>query len=172
MANDRKKSVLIDTSFLITLYAAKIEEADRKNQSVAKKYFRYFLDNSIRMLLSTVVVSEFQQMQPIVDIVNSGNYIILPYNYEDAVATADIAYNVDGVIRGSGRAEFKDDLKLMGQAKAENIDFLITEDSSTLAKYCEKLTKAGMFKTRVITLESGFDNSHFANGQKSLLDSD
>lgn len=170
MANEKKQSVLVDTSFLITLYAAKTGDGERKNHSVAKKYFKYFLENSMHLILSTIVISEFQQMQPVVDLINSGNYVTLPYNYDDAIATAEVAYNVDGVIRGSGRAEFKDDLKLMGQVKAQNIDFIITEDDSTLVKYCKKLIKAGMFKTKIILLKDGFDDSHFANGQKSLLD--
>lgn len=165
MPKDHILSVLVDTSFLISLYGK-----DRANHRTARKYFEKFIENSVEMMLSTIVISEYQQMQPIVGIISSKNYIILPYNYQDAIATAEIAYNITGEMRGSTRAEFKDDLKLMGQAKAENISFVITDDESTLAKYCKKLSAAGMFSPKVIILKDGFDDSYFNQGQASLIE--
>ncbi len=159
-------SVLVDTSFLITVY-----DKDRANHAVALKYHKHFIKNSIKMYLSTVVVSEFQQMQSIVDLINTGNYLLLPYNYDDAIKTAEIAYNLGGTDRrGDGNPKYKDDLKLMGQAEYNEIDFVITEDESTLARYCEKLSKASMFKPEVIIVKNGFDTSHFNNGQSSLIE--
>lgn len=157
-------SVLVDTSFLITLY-----DKSRPNHSVAMKYFKYFLNNSIDLFLSTIVISEYQQIQPVVEIINSGNFIILPFNYEDAISTAEIAYNVTGEKRGS-RAEFKDDLKLMGQSEFNNITFIITEDETTLAKYSKRLSDAKMFKPKIIVLDKGFDSSLFNDGQTSLIE--
>jgi len=125
------------------------------------------------MYLSTIVVSEFQQMQTVADIIASGNYILLPYNYEDAIKTAEISFNLGGASRkdpSSIRAQFKDDLKLMGQAESNNIDFIITEDESTLGRYCKKLKLAQLFNSEIITLKDGFDRSFFNSGQSSLLD--
>lgn len=161
-------SVLVDTSFLITLYSV-----DRPNHAVALRYFKYFLKNSIKLYLSTIVISEFQQMQPIVDLVNSGNYIILPYNYNDAIKTAEIAFNLGGVVRrDASNPKYKDDLKIMGQAEENQVICIITEDKSTLAKYSEKLAKASMFKPKIIIVKDGFDTSLFNNGQSTLIEDD
>lgn len=124
------------------------------------------------MYLSTIVISEFQQMQSVVDLINSGAYLPLAYNYEDAIKTAELAFNLGGTDRrGDGNPKYKDDLKLMAQAEFNEIDFIITEDESTLARYCEKLKSAGMFSPKVILVKDGFDTSHFNNGQSSLIES-
>lgn len=168
MPNNKRLSVLVDTSYLITVF-----NKDRPNHAVALKYHKYFIKNSVRMYLSSIVVSEFQQMQSVVDLINTGNYVQLPYNYEDAVKTADISYNLGGTDRrGDSNPKYKDDLKLMGQAEFNEIDFIITEDESTLARYCEKLSKAGMFKPKIIIVSKGFDTSLFNNGQSTLIDED
>jgi len=123
------------------------------------------------MYLSTIVISEFQQKQPITDLINSGKYIPLPYNYDHAIKTSEIAFNLGGMDRrGASSPKYKDDLKLMGQAASENIDYIITEDKSTLARYCSKLSKANLFKPKVIIIENGFDISIFNDGQTMLLD--
>jgi len=159
-------SVLVDTSYLITVY-----DKNRPNNGTAYKYYRYFLKNKITMLLSTIVITEFQQGQPVADIINSGHYIILPFNFDDAVKAADIAYNLGGTDRrGDSMPKFEDDLKIMAQAEFNKIDFIITEDESTLARYCKKLQKAGMFDSKVIVVKDGFDASWFNDGQSTLLD--
>ena len=160
-------SVLVDTSFLITLY-----DDARESHDIAKKYFKFFLNNNIKLYLSTIVMAEFHQGQSIVDLLESGNYVPLPYNPEDAIETALIAFNLEGKKREVGRAQYRDDLKLMGQAKANNISFIVTADESTLAKYCRSLTSVGasIFPPKVIVLKDGFDSSHFNNGQKNLMD--
>ena len=167
MLNKEKGSVLVDTSFLITLY-----DDSRTHHKIAKKYFKYFLGHSITLRLSTIVIAEFHQMQSIIDVVGSGSYIILPYNFEDAMKTADIAYQLGGVERkrDGTNPKYKDDLKLIAQAQCHDLDFIITEDASTLARYCARLSKAGVLNTKPIILSEGYDESHFNNGQTSLLD--
>lgn len=168
MSDSKQRSVLVDTGFIISVY-----DDSRANHSTAKKYYKYFLKNSIKMYLSTIVISEYQQMQSVVDLMNTGHYIPLPFNYDDAIKAADIAYNLGGVNRkGDSQAKYKDDLKLMGQAQAGSIDFIITEDKATMASYCERLKKAGMFDPEVIVVSDGFDAAHFNNGQSSLIDED
>jgi predicted nucleic acid-binding protein len=166
MSDKRSLSVLVDTSFLISVY-----DSSRQNHATAKKYYKYFLRNAIKMHLSTIVISEFQQMQPIVDIINTGHFMQLPFNYEEAIKTAEIAYNLGGTDRrGQSQPKYKDDLKLMAQAEHNEINFIITEDESTLARYCEKLSKAGMFKPEIIIVSKGFQSSWFNDGQSSLID--
>ena len=166
MPNTQSLTVLVDTSFLITLYNKK-----RPNHASAFRYFKYFIEKSIKMYLSTIVISEFQQMQPILDLINSRNYIVLPYNYEHAIKTAELTYNLGGTSRrGSPNPKYKDDCKLMGQAEHEDINYIITEDASTLARYCNKLSRASLFKPKAIIVKNGFDVSIFNNGQTSLID--
>lgn len=168
MDKDKTQQVLVDTCFLINLY-----NKESNYHETAVKYHKYFLSKEIRMRLSTIVVSEFQQKQSVVGLVTSGKYVMLPFNYDDAIATAEIAFNLGSGIRSdtSNKAEYKDDHKIMGQAKAQGIDYIITADESTLAKYCTKLSDARLFSTKVIPLDAGYDESTFNGGQTSLIDS-
>lgn len=161
------KAVLVDTSFLIILY-----DDSREEHAVAKKYFKYFLKNNIKMYLSPIVVSEFHQMQSVADILRSGNYLIMPFNVDHGIEAADIAYNLRGFKRPTSNAEFKDDLKLMGQAKKEKMNYIITNDTSTLARYCERLAEAGMFDSKVIPINQPFNESWFTSDGQASLDVD
>lgn len=164
----KKASVLVDTSFLITLYDNRKE---RVNHKVAKKYYKYFLDHEITMRLSTIVTSEYHQQASVIDIIASTNYIPLPFNVLDSLKVSDVAHALGSEARSGsgGRAEFKDDLKLIAQAIEHDIDYVITEDEGTLAKYCRRLHKVGILKAQVIVLSEGYDESTFNNGQASLL---
>ena len=64
MPKKSKQTVFIDTSFLITIF-----DSSRKNHENAKRYYQYFINNSIDMYLSTIVISEYQQKGDIQDIV-------------------------------------------------------------------------------------------------------
>jgi len=163
----KDKSVLVDTSFLISLCD---NSSKRPNHETAKKYLKYFLNNRIKMHLSVIVISEFHQGQSITEFITSGNYSVLPFNYEDALEAAQIAFNLNKVNRITGsRAEFSDDIKLIGQVKNKQIDFLITDDVKTLYKYCDTLNKAKMLNCKAIALKDGFDVSLINGGQTSLL---
>lgn len=158
-------SVLVDTSFLITLF-----DDTREHHKIAKKYYKHFLDNGITIYLSPIVVAEFHQMQSIVDIVGSGNFMQLPFNYLDGIAAADIAYKLGGVERkrDGTNPKYKDDLKLIAQAENHKISFIITEDKSTLARYVERLNEAKVLGTHCITLKEGFELTWFNGGQSTL----
>lgn len=159
------ESVLIDTSFLITL-----ADDSRSNHEVAKKYYKEFIKREITMYLSTIVISEFQQMQPVTDLVVSGNYMPLAFNFDDAIKTAEVAFNLGGTDRrGENRSNCKDDIKLIGQAEANSISLVITDDSGTLFRFCDKLHKAGIIKVKPIKLDDGYDSALFNNGQASLI---
>ena len=166
MPEKQQSSVLVDTGFIISVY-----DQSRPKHSVAYKYYKYFLRHNIKMYLSTVVISEYQQMQSIVDLMNTGHFVTLPFNYDDSIKTADLSYNLGDVNRKDDpQAKYKDDIKLMGQASSRGITFIITEDESTLACYCNKLSKAKMFNPHVIVVGDKFDVTHFNNGQSALLD--
>ena len=61
-------------------------------------------------------------------------------------------------------------MKILAQCANNEIDFIATEDKSTLAKYCYRLIDNGKLNTQVITADE-FDLSVFRSGQASLLDS-
>lgn len=56
-------SVLVDTSFLITL-----ADPVRRHHEVAKTYFREFLNANVPLYLSAIVASEFQVKQAVNDL--------------------------------------------------------------------------------------------------------
>lgn len=166
MSEKKQLSVLVDTSFLINVY-----NEDAEHHEVARKYHKYFLKHNIKMHLSTIVISEFHQKQTIVELLKTGQYIVEPYNVEDAVATADLTFKLgNSERRGDAKAEFKDDIKLMGQAENKDLSFIITGDVNTLAKYCKTLSDMSLFKPEVIVISEPFAASHFNGGQSALLE--
>lgn len=71
---------------------------------------------------------------------------------------------------GDNRAVVRDDVKLMAQAAREGIPFLITEDASTLYKYCDRLRTSGALNVRAIKLVDGFDASALReDSQRGLI---
>jgi len=162
-----QRTVLVDTSFLI--YLGNKEAGD--DHKTAKKYYDFFLKNNIVMKLSPIVVAEFHQVQSIADLMQTDNFQVLPFNYEDGLRSANVAYELGGTTRGGrdkDNIKYMDDIKILGQAANNDIDFLITHDKSTLAKYCTKLHKSGMIKTEVIVINEPFDGSIFNGGQSAL----
>jgi len=127
--------------------------------------------NNITMQLSTIVISEFHQKVSAVELLSTGNFRTLPFNVDDATTTGDIAFKLGSGVRGDqSRAEFKDDIKLMAQASSANLDFIITDDLDTLAKYCRKLADVGVYKPEVIVVSEGFTAAHFNGGQATIDD--
>ena len=59
------------------------------------------------------------------------------------------------------RDALKDDFKLLGQVKARDIGFVITEDAQSLYKFAVELRVKRALSARAIKLEDGFDKSHF-----------
>ncbi len=177
---DAKKTVLVDTTFLITLANPKYP-----NYANANRYYKYMLANGIQLYLSAIVVAEYHQLASAAEWLASGNFIFLPFNVPDATHLSNVVHNLgssarndarkdatsDGTAPPTARAEFKDDLKLIAQAEKNKIDYIITEDASTMAKQLKKLHAAGLTDVQAIVVADGFDSSWFTGGQKSLLDS-
>lgn len=146
--------VLLDTSFLITL-----ADPNRARHGVAKDYFQHFLQEKIPMALSAIVVSEFHLRQDI-NTLPLANFTLLPFNHDDATASADLNFK-HYQKADRNRVALKDDFKLLGQAKAHGFGFLITDDEETLFPICEDLRQRGEMKTHPIELQTGFSKSHF-----------
>ena len=165
MPKKSRQTVFIDTSFLITIF-----DDSRENHENAKRYYQYFIDNSIDMYLSAIVISEYQQKGDIQDILKTNCFIPCTFNIGDGIVAGDFAGFLNGDREKNTRESTKDDMKILAQCANNEIDYIATEDKATLAKYCHKLNEGGKLNTQVITADR-FDLSVFHNGQTSLLDS-
>ena len=146
-------SVLLDTSFLISLVDAK-----RKNHIKAKEYYKYFIDNKINMILSAIVTSEFCIKQPITDLPLE-NFKSLPFNIPDSYHISNLFEDkFKNVHYDISRVSVKDDYKIASQCNFNKITYLITEDEPlfTLLNSLQ-LEKNITFKP--LLLQDGYEKS-------------
>lgn len=144
-------SVLLDTSFLISLV-----NEHRAHHDTATQYYRHLLKNNMPMVFSAIVAAEFGIKQPITELPLS-NFRVLDFNVPHGQRAADLWNALGQRDAGDSRAVVRDDVKLLAQASHEGIGFILTEDASTLHKYCERLRSSGHVQTRAIMLKDGFD---------------
>lgn len=153
-------SVLLDTSFLISLV-----NQERRHHSTAATYYRHMLAHGIPMYFSAIVAAEFAIKQPVFEL-PLNNFRALQFNIVHGQKSA-LLWNVLGMRdSGDARAVVRDDVKLIAQASHEGVTHILTEDASTLHKYCERLRTSGQTSVRAIKLEDGFSaNSLRDDGQ-------
>ena len=144
-------SVLLDTSFLITLFNEK-----RAHHAAAVQYYRHLLQRNMPMHFSAIVAAEFAIKQAITDL-PLGNFRILNFNVPHGQKAASLWTALGQRDAGDSRAVVRDDVKLIAQASHEGIGFMLTDDTSTLHKYCERLRDAGVIQTRAIAMQDGFN---------------
>ena len=147
--------VLLDTSFLISF-----ADPTRKHHAVAVQFFKHLVAEGMPMFLSTIVASEFHQKQPVTELPLDA-FIVLPFNLVDAMNAATLDFTFYKGTPGVARDALKDDFKLLGQVKAHDIAFVITEDEQSLYRFCSDLREKHVLAARPIKLEDGFDKSHF-----------
>jgi hypothetical protein len=147
--------VLLDTSFLISFV-----DRTRKHHAVAVQYFKFFANEGYPMFLSTIVAAEFHQKQPVDDLPLDA-IVVLPFNLEDAKQAAHLDFTQFKGTSGVTRDALKDDFKLLGQARVQDVAFVVTEDATSLYRFCGELRTKSALRTRAIKLEDGFDKSHF-----------
>lgn len=156
-------SVLLDTSFLISLV-----DQSRPNHDTAVKYYRLMLEEQVPMYFSAIVAAEFGIKQPITDLPLK-NFLPIPFNIPHGQEAGRLWNTLGTRDSNTPRHVARDDVKLIAQACHEAIPFILTEDASTLHKYCERLKAAGQCQTRAITLAEGFDVCAFReDGQRGL----
>ena len=121
----------------------------------------------------SIVAPEFAIGQPITDLPLK-NFRPIPFNIPHSIEAACLWNALGNRDSGDNRAVVRDDIKLMAQAAHESIPFILTEDASTLYKYCERLRDAGVFRVKAIKLVDGFDSCALReDGQRGLsLDTD
>jgi hypothetical protein len=156
--------VLLDTSFLITLV-----NAERPHHSIARSYYLHLLKSGVPMRLSSIAASEFAIKQPMTELALN-SFRPLDFNLVYAHEAARLWNALGRRDTGDAQAVVRDDVKLIAQASREGIGYLLTEDVSTLQKYCERLRVSGHISTRAIVLANGFDSSALReDGQLDLL---
>ena len=157
-------SALLDTGFLISLV-----DRNRPHHETAAQYYRLMLEQQAPMYFSAIVAAEFSIKQPITDLPLK-NFRSIPFNMPHGIEAARL-WNVLGKRDdGDARHVVRDDVKLIAQASREAITFILTEDASTLHKYCERLRAAGASRTRAIKLVDGFDACLLReDGQRGLM---
>lgn len=113
-------SVLLDTSFLISLVNAK-----RSHHQTAVQYYRHMLQNNMPMYFSAIVAAEFGIKQAITDLPLNNFRTIqfdVPHGQQAAHLWNALGQRDDGDIR----AVVRDDVKIMAQASRESISFILT----------------------------------------------
>jgi hypothetical protein len=155
--------VLLDTSFLISF-----ADPGRKHHAVAVQYFKFFAAEGLPMFLSTIAAAEFHQKQPVTDLPLDAIQT-LPFNLVDAMRAAELDFTLFKGTPGVPRDALKDDFKLLGQVKANDIAYVLTEDERSLYKFCRDLRAKYALSARAVKLDDGFDKSHFEpNGQRDF----
>ncbi|MCL1839397.1 type II toxin-antitoxin system VapC family toxin [Candidatus Saccharibacteria bacterium] len=163
MPKPQRKSVILDTCFLVTLY-----NDTYPLHAIAKQYYEYFIDNDIFMHIPAIVVEEYEIKEPIDAIEATGNFIIgMPYGRDDAKKAAEFKNKLSAVGRGStSKDAVSNDIKLLAQATNNDITYFITTDE-TLKNHCEFLNTSGDSKTIPIFADN-YDESIFNGGQLAL----
>lgn len=156
--------VVLDTSYLITL-----ADPDRPNYAVARRYWQYFMEQGLPVYLPTIVVSEFYVRQEIPpEILRC--CVVLPFNWGDAIKTAELDFTQCRVPNES-RVAVKDDVKIIAQAVICGALHVISEDADTLIRIAADLKVAGKIDFKPICLKDGFDRAFLdANGQRDFED--
>jgi|SRR6218665_2170238 len=152
-------SALLDTSFLISLV-----NANRPNHAVAVQYYRHMLQNEVPMYFSAIVAAEFGIKQPIADL-PLNNFRIIDFNVPHGQKAAELWSALGQRDDGDARHVVREDVKLIAQASHEDIGFILTEDASTLFRYCERLRQGNQIQTRAIKLADGFDANVFSSSR-------
>jgi len=135
------KSVLLDTSFFLRL----LNDADPLSKQ-ADGYFRYFLDQQIPLIVSTISVAEYC-VKGGVDELPLKNLRILPFNLPHSARAGQFArtiFDKKDQLRLPDRKIIPNDTKLFAQADIEDsIGFYLTSDRES-KKIFELLRAEGM----------------------------
>jgi hypothetical protein len=143
-------SVLLDTTFLISLV-----DDTRPNHTNAKGFYKYFIDNKIAMILSSIVTSEFCVKQQLTDLPLK-NFKTLPFNIPDSYHLSHLFLDeFKGQLEGSCRAAIKDDFKIVSQCSFNKITHFITEDQP-LCNKLRSLKSNGKIQLNALYLPDGY----------------
>lgn len=148
----KTRPVMLDTSFLITY-----TDPARRHHSIARDYFREAIRLDIPMLLSSIVVAEFERRQ-LVSSLGMKNFRIVPFNFDDGQEAARLANALFPKDATNDRVSLLADVKIIAQAKRANAVAILTEDADSMAKYIDGLRGAGHIDCHAVLNKDGFDS--------------
>ena len=127
------KSVLLDTSFFLRF----LNDEDPLFNN-ADQYFRYFIDNEINLMISTISIAEYCVGGDIHEL-PLRNLQIVPFNLEHAKRTGEFArivFQNKAKLKLKERNIIPNDTKLFAQADTETaVDYYLSSDSESLKIY-------------------------------------
>lgn len=142
---------MLDTSFLIAC-----ADPQREHHSVARDYFREAIRLQLPMLLSPLVVAEFERRQSISDF-GLHNFRVLPFNFEDGQEAARLAEALFPRDKDMDKICLVNDVKIIAQTKRAGARVILTEDHRTLARYVDGLRDLNLTDCHTVLTKDGFD---------------
>lgn len=150
------KSVLLDTSFFLRF----LNDTDPLFKN-ADGYFRYFLNNEIAMMISTISIAEYCVGGDVHEL-PLRNLQIVPFNLDHSKRTgefAKIVFNNKGKLKLNERNIIPNDTKLFAQADCEkSIEFYLSSDTESLKIY-NLLRQEASPKFQFIDLKTPFNET-------------
>ena len=160
------KTVLLDSCFLIGL----VSKDDRLHVN-ANVYWKYFLDNDVKMYLSTIVASEFATKHNLSDFPLNKTIPML-FNIRDAEMAGQISKfrqskHSSKPEDGASRIQLKDDFKILAQLCGSLVvEAIVTGDGKMRGPFndaieCHSIKKKFIDINNPITQELGLPLSLF-----------
>jgi len=145
------RKVLLDTSFLISL-----AQEERPNHKNATEYFKYLLENGYTLILSSIVVAEFETKQQIPDSFLKHfqlcNFTFIDGRKAGELTTTPLRSDGDS----NSRDAIKDDYKLLAQIINNDIGYIATEDSQAIKKIYDPRIEALGLHFRCIDISTNY----------------
>lgn len=138
-------SVFLDTNFLMDLVDTKCQ----RYQS-AQHYFGYFLNNNVDVITSTICIAEFSVRQDPGKLLQ--HIAIYPFDYQSArrAGSLEALYREHlGKPKSSEKLCFAADIKILGQAEEEKVDYLVSADKD-MEKLLTTLSRKHPFNLKVL----------------------
>jgi len=149
------KSVLLDTSFFLRLL-----KSDDPLSANAVEYFKYFLEQEMPMLISTISVAEYC-VKGTVDELPMRHVQVIPFNIQHAKRAGEFArvvFENKGMLSLPDRKLIPNDTKLFAQADTESsIAYYLTSDVESI-KIFRLLKEKDMPKFQLINLHDKYTN--------------
>lgn len=143
--------VMWDTSALISLV-----DKNRANHETAKNCYRKLLEHDELQIVSSIAISEYAVQADASLLLQNLEFCIQEFNLNHALTAANLKKTTLGEkdLRSleNTRNVVVNDTQLIGQAHAENVEVILTEDASTFCKTVAKLRDKGVITLKAILL--------------------
>lgn len=143
--------VMWDTSALISLVDKK-----RANHEIAENCYRKLLEHDELQLVSSIALSEYAVQAAPSSLLQNLDFCIQEFNLNHALTAAKFKKitmeEKDLRSQENTRKVIVNDTQLIGQAHAENVEVILTEDASTFYKTVAKLRDKGVITLKAVLL--------------------